>query len=71
MTEELDDLEAFFYEVEQDEGGCESDDEEEEKVDVFEYLPVTELSHRLIWYAKAQKYSYNARKRNLSNVFAI
>ncbi len=45
VTEELHDGKTFFYHVEQDEGGCESENEEEKKVDILKYLPVTELSH--------------------------
>jgi hypothetical protein len=45
VTEEPHDGKTFFYHVEQDEGGCESENEEEKKVDILKYLPVTELSH--------------------------
>ena len=45
VTEEAHDGNTFFYYMEQDEGGCESKNEQEKKVNILEYLPVTELSH--------------------------
>lgn len=71
MTEEPHDGKTFFYHVEQDEGGCESENEEEKKVDILKYLPVTELSHWLFWFATAQKYNYNPKKEIYQILFTI
>jgi hypothetical protein len=45
VTEEPHDGKTLFEHVEQNEGGCESEKEEEKKVNILKYLPVTELSH--------------------------